>query len=121
MNKITVYGRLTADIEVKTTQNGKSIASLKIASNGRNKDETNFFDAKAFGGLADTMSKYLHKGDPIVAYGNMHQYEYDKQDGTKYRGWELLIEEIDFIPTGAKKQPTEQEPTIEIQTSKLPF
>lgn len=101
MNKITVYGRLTKDIETRQLQSGKTMASVGIASNGKTKEETNFFDAKAFSGLADVMAKYLHKGDSLVAYGTMHQYTYNKQDGTTMKGWELLIDDIDFCGKSA--------------------
>lgn len=122
MNKITIYGRLSKDIELKTLQNGTSVASISVASNGRKKEETNFFECKAFSGLADTMAKYLHKGDPIVAYGTMHQYSYTKQDGTTVKdNWEVLIEDIDFVPTGKKQEQAKAVEVAPEQVGKLPF
>lgn len=121
MNKITIYGRLTSDIETKQTQSGVSVANVRVASNGRNKEEVNYFDCKAFKGLADTMAKYIHKGDPLVIYGSMHQFEYTKQDGTKVRAWEVLIDDIDFVPKGEKKQAQEAEPVVEEIQADLPF
>ena len=112
MNKITIYGRLTEDVKKYVTQSGKSVANVRIASNGRNKEDVSYFDCKAFNGLADVIEKHLHKGDPIVAYGSMHQYKYQAQDGASKTSWEMLIDDIDFVPKGEKKQvePVEEEP-----------
>lgn len=121
MNKITVYGRLTEDVKKYTTQSGKSVANVRIASNGRNKDDVSFFECKAFNGLADTMEKYMHKGDPIVAYGSMHQFKYQAQDGASKTSWELLIDDIDFVPKGDKKPTEKAEPVEVVDVEPLPF
>lgn len=123
MNKITIFGRLTKDIETKALQSGKTLANISIASNGKNKEETNFFDCKAFSGLADTMAKYLHKGDAVIIYGSMHQFSYDKQDGTKVRSWEVLVDDIDFVPKAKSGDNTEPTGMVEDTSEevKLPF
>ena len=104
MNRITIFGRLTADVETRTTNDGKTIATLKIASDGRNKDEVDFFTCKSFGAQADTLAKYYKKGDPILLFGNMHLNKWQKQDGTNVETWECLVNEFVFLPRGDKRK-----------------
>lgn len=106
MNKITIYGRLTQDLELRQTSAGIAWTQLRVASNGRKKEEVNYFDAKAFRGTAEICAKYLKKGDPIVLYGSMSQYEYTNKDGVKVRAWEVLVDDVDFLTS--KKSDYEQ-------------
>ena len=122
MNKITLSGRLTKDVEIKQLADGKSVAIIKIATNGKNKEETDFFDCKAFGKLGENIAKFKKKGDQLLVFGTMHQYRYQKQDGTSVSGWELLIDEAEFIGGGAKKEaPTNNEEDTTIPDGDLPF
>lgn len=123
MNKITIYGRLTKDIEIKTLQSGKSIGVVNVASNGRNKDEVNYFECKAFGGAADILAKYLKKGDGIVIYGFVNQHTFEKQDGTKQRTFDIIIEDFDFVQGNKKStdQPKQQTSVVEEENPNLPF
>ena len=119
MNKITLSGRLTNDVELKS-YGDKSVAIIKIASNERNKEETDFFDCKAFGKLGENIAKYKKKGDQLLVFGKMHQYRYQKQDGTNASGWELLIDEAEFIG-GQKQAPTQSKAENTIPDGELPF
>lgn len=121
MNKIVVTGRLTKDVDLRSGD--VAIASFGVASNGRKKEETNFFDCKAFRGLAETINKYFKKGDGIVVYGTMRQYAYQKQDGTTMRGWEVIVDDIDFVGGNAQhSEPQEEEKPVEEQVvGELPF
>ena len=105
MNKITIYGRLTADLELRQTSGGIAWTQLRVASNGRKKEEVCYFDAKAFRGTAEICAKYLKKGDPIVLYGSMSQFEYTNKDGAKVRAWEVIVDEVDFVMPKRDEQP----------------
>ena len=122
MNTITVIGRLTKDVEIRQINDGKSIATLSIASKGKTSEDTDFFDAKAFNQTANSLHRYLKKGDLLVATGSMHQYTYQKQDGTTVKGWEFIIDKTEFAGGGAKKEATHkpQQDTTE-QVGDLPF
>ena len=124
MNSVVIYGRLTKDVEIKTAGD-TNIASFSVASNGNKKDDVSYFDCKAFRQKADLLGKYFKKGDPIVVYGQMHQYAFQKQDGSQARGWEVLVDNIDFVSGGAKheanEQPQEPSYVVDEQPAQLPF
>ena len=121
MNKITIFGRLTEDVKLIKTSSDVSVATFGFASNGRNREDVNYFECKAFRGLADTLAKNKKKGDQLVVYGVMNQYKYQAQDGTARSGWEVLIDDVDFVSGGAKKESAKAEELSEEETGKLPF
>lgn len=61
MNKIILCGRLTADIEMRYTNDGKAVASFNFAVNRifkRDGDPSaDFFRCVAFGKIAETFEK----------------------------------------------------------------
>lgn len=121
MNNIVLYGRLTKDVNFRDGET--PIASFSVACNGRKREEVDYFDCKAFRGLAETINKYFRKGDGIVVYGTMHQYKYNKQDGTTMTGWEVLVADIDFAKGSSNNaQPKEEEKPVEdTPVGELPF
>ena len=121
MNKITIFGRLTADVETKQSSAGKTIALVRIAENGRSKEDVNYFDCKAFSGAADTIAKYFHKGDQIFVAGSMKQNTFNAQDGTRVTKWEMLIDDFAFVGGGAKKEPQAPVEESAEESGPLPF
>ena len=67
MNKITVIGRVSQDVEVKDF-NGRNCANFNVASQNKNKDKntnqygTNFYRVTAWGQAADTAARFLRTG-----------------------------------------------------------
>ena len=116
MNKIILIGRLTKDIEVKTSQSGTELArfSLAVTRPFKNKQsdkyETDFFDCVVWRQAASLLAKYCHKGDQLAIEGWMSINDYvDKSTGEKRRTYEVNVEKFDF---GAKSSgnPTRQRP-----------
>ena len=71
MNSISIHGRLTRDVELKSTQSGKSVATFSVAVDRAYKaadgsKQTDFFNCTAWGGAADVIAQYFSKGSEIV-------------------------------------------------------
>lgn len=65
INTCTFTGRLGADVELKQTQTGKSVARFQLAVGGFRKDEAYWLDFEAWGKMAETLAQYRHKGDTV--------------------------------------------------------
>jgi single-strand DNA-binding protein len=65
-NKVIIGGRLTSDVELKTTPSGVSVTSFSVAVNRRGKSgdevKADFISVVAWRGTAEFISKYFHKG-----------------------------------------------------------
>lgn len=100
---ITVVGNLTADPELRYTQNGLAVANFTIASTPRTFDRaTNdwkdgdalFLRASCWREFAEHVAGSLTKGMRVVATGNLKQRNYDDRDGNKRTSIELDVLEI---------------------------
>ena len=101
MNKILLVGRLVRDPEVRSMNNGSSVANFTVAvsRNFKNKDgnyDADFLPCVAFRAQADFVSKYFKKGSLIGIEGRVQTRNYDAQDGTKRYVTEVVVENIEF-------------------------
>ena len=75
MNKLAIIGNLTRDVELRTTQSGKSVANFTVAVNRRakpgEKAEADFFRVSVWDKQAETCQKYLAKGRKVCVIGSV--------------------------------------------------
>lgn len=102
-------GRLTKDIEIRTTQNGKKVASFTLACR-RTKDITDFVSCIAWENRADLLRTYTHKGSKIFVEGDVQARNYDDPNypGRKVFVTEILVNSI----TLCDSKPQEATPLI---------
>lgn len=80
---VIIDGNLTRDPEMKTTSNGKTVASFSIAVNHKD-DETSYFDIQCWDKVATNVSEYLRKGSKVTILGTLKQQRW-KTDGGENR------------------------------------
>ncbi len=100
---ITVVGNLTADPELRYTQNGLPVANFTIASTPRNFDrasnewkdgEALFLRASVWREFAEHVAGSLTKGMRVVATGRLRQRSYQDREGNNRTAIELEVDEI---------------------------
>ncbi|GAA3637644.1 single-stranded DNA-binding protein [Microbacterium awajiense] len=100
---ITVVGNLTADPELRYTQNGLPVANFTIASTPRNYDrQTNewkdgealFLRASVWRDFAEHVAGSLTKGMRVIASGRLKQRSYQDREGNNRTAIELEVDEI---------------------------
>jgi single-strand DNA-binding protein len=100
---ITVVGNLTADPELRYTQNGLAVANFTIASTPRNFDrasndwkdgEALFLRASVWREFAEHVAGSLTKGSRVIATGRLKQRSYETKEGEKRTSIELEVDEI---------------------------
>ncbi|MEO2057538.1 MAG: single-stranded DNA-binding protein [Thermoleophilia bacterium] len=104
LNRVTLIGRLTRDPELRHTRAGDAIASLRVAVNGRARDEggqwvdkPNFFDVSVFGRQAETVANYMAKGRRVGIDGRLQWREWEAQDGTKRQSVDVVANDVFFL------------------------
>lgn len=104
MNKWIGNGRLTKDIELKTSQTGMEFCKFSIAVDRRTKKGeekiSDFVTVAAFGKTAAFLAQYFHKGDEIIVSGRLESEKWTDKSGNARVNWNVLAEDIDF---GRKK------------------
>ncbi|VXB89164.1 Single-stranded DNA-binding protein [Microbacterium sp. 8M] len=100
---ITVVGNLTADPELRYTQNGLPVANFTIASTPRTFDrqanewkdgEALFLRASVWREFAEHVAGSLTKGMRVIASGRLRQRSYQDRDGNNRTAIELEVDEI---------------------------
>lgn len=99
MNKVILSGNLCQEIELKTTQSGKSVISNCIAvqreyKNDKGEYESDFINLVIWGAQADYLSRYASKGDRVELVGRWNVRKYTANDGTTRTVNECVVESI---------------------------
>lgn len=98
MNSITIIGRTTSELELKTTNSGKMFCSFTLAVAKRFKrEETNFIPVVAWEKQAEILSKYVSKGNLVGIRGELTSRKYEDNNGNKRTVYEVLAEEVELI------------------------
>ena len=102
MNNFNCIGRITKDLEVKTSQGGTTVLNNTVAINRpfKNKQtgerEADFINFVAFGKTAEIIAQYHQKGSLIGLSGRMQSRSYENSNSQKVFVTELVVNEMHF-------------------------
>lgn len=103
-NRVILMGRLVRDPELRATPSGLQICKFGIAVNrkystkdGEQREEVTYVDIDAFGRQAETIAKYLTKGDPIHIEGRLKIDQWETKEGDKRSRLGVVLEGFQFI------------------------
>jgi len=121
MNKVFLTGRITRDLEVRKTQQNKSILSFSIAVDKGTKDQEGkrqaiFIDVQAWEHTADFLEKYAGKGTLIAVEGKIDSYTGTNQQGQKYQKTHVVANQVEILTW-----PQKDEDPVETITRKQDF
>lgn len=103
MNKVIIIGRLTADPELRQSQNGTASCRFNVAVNRKFKNQNGEYDSDfiscvAFKQTAEFISRYFTKGKLIALEGTLRTGSYkdrNHQDVTHYTT-DVFVENVEF-------------------------
>lgn len=111
LNHISVMGRIVRDPELRRTNSGKPVTSFTLACDRDFKNsqtgekEVDFIECVAWGGTAEMVEKYFHKGQMAVATGRLQLRDWMDKNGQKRRTAEILVNSVYFC--GSKESGTQ--------------
>lgn len=102
LNSVTLLGRLTADPEIRYSQNGKAVCQFTLAvdrgfTNSEGQKETDFINIVFWGKQAETIGNFVHKGHRLLLEGRLQVRSYEAKDGSKRYITEVVGNRFDFI------------------------
>lgn len=131
LNSYNVVGRLTKDPELRESNGGSHFTTFSLAIDNPVKEAdgtrgTCFLDARAFGLQSEAIAKSLRKGSKVAVSGAIAQRDFVRQDGSKGRSYEIIVNTIEFLDPKpvSEDQAVEQEVAEVIQDlpdDDLPF
>lgn len=124
INRVVLVGRLTRDPEMRATPSGRSVASLRLACNGVRRDpdgvysqKPSFFDVSVFGGVAESVERYTHKGSKVAIDGRLEWREWETEEQQRRQAVSIVADSVEFLdgPGGEREEwaPAGQEPDVQ--------
>lgn len=110
VNQVILLGRLTRDVEVRSTANGKNVASFTLAVD-RNTDGADFFDVTAWEKLAEVFEKWTRKGSKVLVTGRLQQRTWE-QDGQKRSKVDVVATDVTLMDSKSESEPAAKKDTI---------
>ena len=131
MNKAILIGNVGRDPNVKYFEGGRAVAQVTLATTERGytlqngtqvPDRTEWHNLVFRNGLAQTVEKYVHKGDKLYVEGKIFTRNYDDQSGIKRYVTEIYVDEMEMLTPKSSNQsaPTAAQ-SAEESTDALPF
>lgn len=120
INKVILVGNLGDDPEVKYTQSGMCVATIRLATSSVRKDKdgnqqerTEWHRVKFFGKLGEIAGEYLRKGSQCYIEGSIRYDKFTGQDGQDRYITEIVADEMQMLggrQDGGQARPQREAP-----------
>jgi single-strand DNA-binding protein len=104
INRVVLTGNLTRDPELRSTQGGTSVCSLRVACNTRRKgpsgdweDKPNYFDVTVWGAQGENCARFLSKGRPVAIDGRLEWREWQDPNGNNRQAIDIVADAVQFL------------------------
>ena len=120
LNRVILMGRITQDLELKTTASGIPVTSFSIAVD-RNyvkqgeERKTDFINIVCWRKQAEFVCRYFEKGSMIALEGQLQTRTYQAKDGSNRYVTEVVADSVSF--TGEKREQSNNgyQPNVQYQ------
>jgi len=122
---ISLIGNLGKAPETKITDKGTFVASFSMASNSvRNTsdgpvEKTNWFRVIAFGKQAETIARYVQKGNRICVQGRLTFNPWLDRNGSPQAGADVVLQEFQFLPNKRREEVAAGDEMVPVAASEV--
>lgn len=126
LNKVIMMGRLTADPELRRTQQNTAVTSFTLAVDrsyakpGEQK-QTDFIDCVAWAGTAEFVSKWFKKGQLVAVVGRLQARIWEDKNGQKRKTTEVNADEAYFAESKKGEQKNDEYDLRDLSDDFAPF
>lgn len=135
VNKVILIGNVGREPNVRYVDRDVAVASVSLATSDRAytlpngtqvPERTEWHNLVFWRGLAQTVEKYVHKGDKLYIEGSIHSRSYDDQNGVRRTVVEIWVDNMEMLsrqqtaaqPAAQPVQPVTQQPA---PNGEMPF
>ena len=105
LNKVFILGRVTADLQLRTTAGGQSVVTFSIATNrnwtdkgGQKQEETEFHNVVAWGRQAEVANQFLRRGSLVLVEGRLQTRSWEDKQGAQRKTTEIIVDQLQLGP-----------------------
>ena len=102
INRSVLVGRLTRDVDLRTTGSGISVGQFTLAvnrqfTNAQGEREADFINCVIWRKSAENLANFTHKGSLIGVEGRIQTRSYDNQEGQRVYVTELVVDNFSLL------------------------
>lgn len=104
VNKAIILGNLGRDPELRHTQAGKAVATLRVATNevwtdqsGERQERTEWHSVVVWGKAAENCNQYLKKGRSVFVEGRIQTRKWQDKEGHDRYSTEIVADRVQFV------------------------
>ncbi|ADC88809.1 single-strand binding protein [Thermocrinis albus DSM 14484] len=129
LNKVIIIGTLVRDPQIRYLPSGTQLLEFSIVWSRRYqvedqvREESHFFDVKAYGKLAEKLSVKLFKGYTVVVEGRLAQEKWQDKEGNPRSKVRIVAETVRILRKPRIEGPVEEEsvPEEDMAGTDTPF
>ena len=101
--QITIVGNLVGDPELRYTQTGQAVATFRVASTPRFRDNATgewkdgdslFLTCNVWRQAAENVAESLTRGTRVIVSGRLRQRSYETKEGEKRTVYEIEVDDV---------------------------
>lgn len=113
LNKVMLIGNVGQDPEVRYVDQGVAVAQIRLATSERAytltngtqvPERTEWHTVLLWRNLAETVEKYVHKGDRLYVEGKLRYRTYDDRNGIRRTVVEVWADNMEMLSPRAQGQ-----------------
>lgn len=118
MNKVMLIGYVGADPQVKYLEQNVCVAQLRLATTERGytmqngtkvPERTEWHNCIFWRKLAETVEKYVHKGDRLYVEGKIQTRDYTDRQGISRRSIDIMVDNMEMLSSKSAGAPEQAE------------
>lgn len=138
INRVTLTGRLTDDVDLRYTQSGHAVGNFRLAvdrrfKNEQGESEADFINCVIWSKSAENFANFTHKGSLVGIDGRIQTRNYENQNGKRVYVTEVVVEQFALLEPKqnnsvqqqsapqTQQQPFNNGSNIDIDDDDLPF
>lgn len=130
VNKVILIGNVGREPNVRYIDRDVAVASVSLATSDRAytlpngtqvPERTEWHNLVFWRGLAQTVEKYVHKGDKLYIEGSIHSRSYDDQNGVHRTVVEIYVDNMEMLSRPQQTASPQQPAATSTSNGQAPF
>lgn len=114
LNKVMLIGNVGQEPEVRYIDQNQPVAQIRLATSERGytlqngtqvPERTEWHTVLLWRNLAETVDKYVHKGDKLYIEGKLRYRTYDDRNGVRRTVVEIWADNMEMLTPRSQSQP----------------
>lgn len=122
VNKVILVGNIGKDPEARYMPNGNAVTNISIATSSKKdgQEYTQWHRCVAYEKVAEIISQYAKKGQPIYVEGTLRYGKYTDKDGVEKHTTDIIVHQVQLLGRKEESDQPRQEQRQPQRTNHAP-